>query len=61
MLVLGRRRGEAVIIETPSGETIRVIVAECRSNSVRLGFECDKSVNIYRDDARERYRTVKSS
>ena len=55
MLVLTRRRGEAVVIKTPSGERIKVLFIECKTfNSVRLGFAADRSVEILREEVEGR-------
>ena len=46
MLVLSRKRGEAV--STDNG--VKVTVIEIRGDNVRLGFEADESVKIHRQE-----------
>ena len=50
MLVLTRKTKAAVIIVTPTGEKIRVVVTSINSGVVRLGFEADKDVLILREE-----------
>ena len=50
MLVLTRRIGERIRIETPSGEIIWITVVEMRGNRATLGVEAAKEVVIARDD-----------
>jgi carbon storage regulator CsrA len=50
MLILTRKAGEAVIISDETGE-VRIVVVEVMSgNQVRLGFECDDDVDIFRQE-----------
>jgi len=49
MLVLGRRKGDQVVI----GDGIVVTVLRIRGNEVRLGFEADRSVRIRRAELDE--------
>jgi carbon storage regulator CsrA len=51
MLILTRKPDEEVVIKTPSGEVIKVIVVQVRGKAVRLGFAADRSVEIVRDNA----------
>ena len=53
MLVLGRREGEQVVIEAGSQ---RIVVEVCRigGGAVRIGFDADPSVRIYREEVLER-------
>ncbi len=46
MLVLSRKEGEGIVFLGPG----RVVVCEIRGNKVRLGFEADPSVPVYRDE-----------
>ena len=52
MLCLGRKIGESVMI----GDDVKVIVLDIEGNSVRLGFEADKSIEIHR---KEIYNAIK--
>ena len=49
MLVLSRHRYEGVTIAHPAGN-IHVTVVEIRGDKVRIGFECDPSIPIHRDE-----------
>ena len=46
MLVLSRKAGERILI----GDDIAVIVVRIGSNSVRIGIEAPKTVNIVRPE-----------
>lgn len=46
MLVLSRRRDEAVMI----GDLIRVVVVDIRDGKVRLGFEAPREVLVHREE-----------
>ncbi|MDP1946074.1 MAG: carbon storage regulator CsrA [Nitrospirota bacterium] len=46
MLVLTRRRGEAITI----GHNIRVIVLDIKGGQIRLGIEAPSTVEIHRDE-----------
>lgn len=50
MLVLTRRRGEAVTI----GPDIRVVVLGTKGGQVRLGIEAPKTVDVHRDEVQAR-------
>ena len=49
MLILSRGLGEGIVVDGPC----RVVLSEIRGNQVRLGFEADPSVRIYRDEVLE--------
>ena len=44
MLVLTRRTGESIVI----GDDVRVVVLEVRGDTVRLGIEAPRSVQVHR-------------
>ena len=44
MLVLTRRSGESIVI----GDEVRVVVLEVRGDTVRLGIEAPRSVQVHR-------------
>ena len=46
MLVLTRRRGEAITI----GSNIRVVVLDIKGGQIRLGIEAPSTVEIHRDE-----------
>jgi carbon storage regulator len=50
MLVLTRRRNEAVLID---GGRIKVIVVEIRQDRVRLGFAAPDDVSIHREEVQK--------
>src|SRR4029077_113834 len=50
MLVLTRRRDEAIIIRNRIGTEIRLLVVDVRGNKVRLGIEAPAEVNIVREE-----------
>ncbi len=58
MLVLARKRQEAVVISGISGseQLLKVTVLEVRGGSVKLGFEAGDEVPIHRAEVWERIR-----
>lgn len=52
MLVLTRKRGEAIAI----GSDIRVVVLQTKGGQVRIGIEAPRSVEIHRDEVYARVR-----
>lgn len=46
MLVLSRKKNEAIIID----DQIRITVIEIRGDKVRLGIEAPREVTIHRDE-----------
>jgi carbon storage regulator len=50
MLVITRRPGESIIIETPSGEYIEIAVLGVKGNQVRVGTAAPADVTILRDE-----------
>ena len=61
MLVLTRRRDEAIIIRNRFGAEIRLMVVDVRGNKVRLGIEAPAEVNIAREEVRPRESSVEKS
>mgnify|MGYP000867293849 CR=1 FL=1 len=57
MLALERKRGQAVILELPDGEEIRVEVVRVHGNKIRLGFSAPRQVAIRREELPARERT----
>ncbi len=49
MLVLQRKKGEAVLL----GDEIRISVVECGTDVVKLAIEAPRSVTILREELRE--------
>jgi carbon storage regulator CsrA len=50
MLALSRKPGEAVKITTPDGVDVVVHVISVKGRVVRLGFETQRDVSIYRTE-----------
>ena len=53
MLILSRRIGESIIIETPAGERITVTVLGVKGNQVRIGTDAPDDVSIMREELLE--------
>jgi len=55
-LILGRNKGQAIILTTPAGEQIRLIVKDIlprtatRPSQVRLAFEAPATIRINREE-----------
>lgn len=50
MLVLSRRRNEAIIIEQADGSVIRFVVADIRGDKVRIGVEALPEIPVWREE-----------
>jgi len=50
MLILTRRVGETIIIQTADGERIEVTVLAVKGNQVRIGTEAPDDVHIVREE-----------
>jgi carbon storage regulator len=50
MLILSRRPGESIVIETPNGERIEVAVRGVKGNQVRVGTAAPADVTILRSE-----------
>jgi carbon storage regulator len=61
MLVLTRRRDEAIVIRNRFGAEIRLMVVEVRGNKVRLGIDAPPDVNIARQEVCSRESTVETT
>ena len=57
MLILTRHPGETIIIETPAGERIQVVVLGVKGNQVRVGIEAPADVTILREELIDRPQT----
>lgn len=60
MLVLSRKRCEAVVIGAADGihQLMRVTVLGIQGTNVKLGFEVDASVPVHRSEVWERIREM---
>jgi len=59
MLVLTRREGETVILETSDGP-IEVSIGAINGSQIRVGFKAPKSVGIVRGELRDRNQAEKT-
>ena len=59
MLVLTRREGDTVILETSDGP-IEVSIAEINGSQIRVGFNAPKSVSIVRGELMKRDQAEKT-
>ena len=50
MLMLSRRIGESITLQTSSGEQIRVTISHVRGNLVSVGIDAPKDVIIARNE-----------
>ena len=60
MLVLTRRRDEAIVIRSRSGIEIRLLVVDLRGNRVRLGIEAPPEISIAREEIRKHGSAVEA-
>jgi carbon storage regulator len=61
MLILTRRLGESIIIETPAGERIQVTVLGVKGNQVRIGTDAPDDVTILREELLEAVGLIRES
>ena len=57
MLVLTRRRGEAICI----GDEVRVLIAEVRGQTVRIAVEAPRDVSVDREEVRGRKQASRAA
>jgi carbon storage regulator len=60
MLILTRRRDEAIVIRNRFGTEIRLLVVDVKGNKVRLGIDAPADVNIAREEVRSRESPVEA-
>ncbi len=60
MLILIRRPGESIIIETPAGERITVTVLGVKGNQVRIGTDAPDDISIMREELLARVESLQS-
>jgi carbon storage regulator len=58
MLVLSRKVGGKIIIETPEKRVIELVLVQIKGKQIRLGIKSDKDVKIDRAEALE-YKKVR--
>ncbi len=56
MIVMTRRIGESLVIETPSGERIELTIQDAQANRVRIVALASQDVNIFREEEIEPQR-----
>jgi len=54
MLVLTRKIGESLIIQTSTGEEIEIIVLSVKGNQAQIGTEAPSDVLVFREEVLER-------
>lgn len=54
MLILTRRIGEVLVIDTPGGEKIEITVLGVKGNQVRIGTSAPMAVTVVREELLER-------
>jgi carbon storage regulator len=50
MLILTRRKDEAIVIQNRFGAEIRLLVVDVRGSKVRLGIEAPADVSVVREE-----------
>lgn len=58
MLVLSRRQEESIIITTPGGEEIHILILDSTTNSTRLGIHAPSDYLISREELRSENITI---
>lgn len=56
MLVLTRKIEQAIILDSPGADPLRIKVLSIRGRSVRLGIEAPLSVRVIREEAKQKER-----
>jgi len=56
MFILTRRPNEAIIIELPTGETIKVAVLSVKPNLVRIGTDAPDGIKIVKEELMEGFQ-----
>ena len=50
MLLLFRKVGETIYVDTPEGAEIKIVVVALYQNGVKLGIKAPENFNIYREE-----------
>jgi len=53
MLILARRQNESLIITTPNGEEIRILIMDAYHGFAKLGIDAPAEYLILREELRE--------
>lgn len=57
MLILQRKRDEAIVLDLPDGVRVRIVVLSFHGDtSVRLGIEAPRDVPVFREELLEEMR-----
>jgi len=59
MLVLSRFRDEKIIVQTPSGEEITIMIVDVRGDKVRVGIEAPQAYAVHREEVAEKIKADK--
>lgn len=60
MLVLTRRRDEAIVLQDRYGKEIRLLVVDVRGNKVRLGIDAPPEISIARKEVHKHGAAVEA-
>lgn len=60
MLILTRRSGEAIMIDVPGHEPIKVVILGNKGNQVRVAIGAGKDVQVHRQEVYDRIHNAKS-
>ena len=60
MLILTRRRDEAIVIRNRFRTEIRLVVVDVKGSKVRLGIEAPADVDVVREEVLSRGATVET-
>lgn len=58
MLVLTRKVGSRVLIHTPEGRELAIMLLEIDRNQIRLGFEGDRAIVVLREEYQQKNQPV---
>jgi len=61
MLVLSRQRDQVLVLVTPDGEEIEVMVVDIRGDKVRLGVNAPKTYDVHRKEVLEQIKRENKS
>lgn len=53
MLVLSRKKTEAIVIVCPDGTRLRIVVTEIRGDKARIGLHAPNDYVIHRDEVQQ--------
>lgn len=53
MLVLSRLKDESIIITTPQGDKIEIVITEVSGHKVRVGIEAARNISVHRKEVQD--------